>query len=694
MEWIRKHPLETALGGVVALLAVVFLVASLVSSDEPVATTVPIAQDEPTTSAAGGDPDHPAFDPIACSGLITTEDADFAFGVEGQLLSMLEYSGGEVCTDVLADDEDYWVSIEPGSPYDFSDGTEIEGVIGEPVSDVGDDAIWFGGEDVGVISVFDVLDGYALYFRISLSRPDTGPGDELEIVKTLALTALPRFPGAIPDPVVEEEPEQITFETDQVDPALYSYEANLQAGIDAGEWTLGEGLLVTLQVLLGEIEPEQVLRNPALLEQPAWEVLSVAQEYLESTEESDESDEIQFLLGLIAPSHEQLIEEGAIDFEASLEMPGTIAVPVAFQEESSRQSYCQAAFGVDAPCFVEIAIPGLSPEYADKYHLYFPSVTNPWSATSTTEAAEAIARSANLYESIGTMPNVNVYFTPAPGSGVFRKPDLCTVTLGTTSGTGEPFKQRLAVALAYCLIDAAYPERQWWSTGLAWYLSGAVYPAANVEHGFAPTLASEELSTPFPDRRFTNWAFFESLHDSLEPKGNFQLAPSLPGGATDHFHRFKQLLTDNELPDIGSNPDTVPYAPPSKALSIVGPMRIDITPPPWGVLRVHATVPAAQYACVDLIFSSGAITASWRSGFPGGSGNWSEPPTLLEDESVFLVTATGPGSYSVEINRVVDDPEKCEEEIPIFQPIPPDPLCDICIPSTYYWEMHTIHIEG
>jgi hypothetical protein len=101
----------------------------------------------------------------------------------------------------LVSDDRVFVLIQPGDPDDFEPGGRLLGVTGEPVSDVGDEARWFGGGGAdgggtaGVLSVRQDTRLGVLYFRVGLGRPDLTSGEQLAVATKLASRALPRFPG-------------------------------------------------------------------------------------------------------------------------------------------------------------------------------------------------------------------------------------------------------------------------------------------------------------------------------------------------------------------------------------------------------------------------------------------------------------------------------------------------------------------
>ena len=211
--------------------------------DEPTPQPRTATPEAVTPTPALERPDVPAVD---CEPLFTVEEVDEALGWSigddrpGPILT----ARGEVCLHRLLNDSDVFVQIQPGTPADFEPGASVIGVSGEAVPAVGDEARWFGGEDseaggdVGALSVRQNTSLGAIHYRIFLGRPDLDSAAQREIAKTLALNALPRFPG------VE-----------------VGYVNNLLVKEEAGEWTRGEGLVATLSLFAGEAEATQILRT-------------------------------------------------------------------------------------------------------------------------------------------------------------------------------------------------------------------------------------------------------------------------------------------------------------------------------------------------------------------------------------------------------------------------------------------------
>ena len=527
-EWIRKHPLESVLGGLVAFILLVAVLAAVFSGGEDDATaapsTSPIDVGAVSTTTSDTLPeDLLLVEPVECASLLTFDEVEVALGLDQVAgpSGLFVFNRGEVCVHTPDPDQNNFVRTEPGHPNDFEAGATVAGVPGEAIEGVGNTALWFrgtdpeSGADLRVISVAEETTLGWLYFRVAVAREGADEPTMREAVRTLALAALPRFPGVV------TEPELVEFEPGSFDPALSSHMANLDAKVEGGEWTLGEGLRATLQALTGQQDAADVFLNPDLIQEAAVSVVVRASEFAASEPDDPASEEIEILLGEMFPLVESLRELGAIAQPTASARNRVHLRRILAQEEpddpdqaAKQEAYCQEVWGTSAPCLVEFPLSELEAEYPGKYQLLVPFVTTQWDPSTPADAAEAITASAELYESIGTMPEVQVVFTPNPGSAIFPmfpKETQCQVALGTNAGSGEEFKQRVAVTLAYCLIYESLGN-VWAEDGLAWYLGALVFDDVDLEHEWADDLQNEELSTTIVDRRYTNWSLFEFIH--------------------------------------------------------------------------------------------------------------------------------------------------------------------------------------
>lgn len=129
--------------------------------------------------------------------LITPEEADEALGefVTG-------IPGGTLYCQWQTDSGVY-LRLEPGSPDDLQAGAELEGVEGEPVAGIGEEAAWFDGvqvpshhfefDETVTLGVLSLRQG-DVYVRIMLNLPDVDGSTQLEIAQGLAATAIEPHP--------------------------------------------------------------------------------------------------------------------------------------------------------------------------------------------------------------------------------------------------------------------------------------------------------------------------------------------------------------------------------------------------------------------------------------------------------------------------------------------------------------------
>ena len=130
---------------------------------------------------------------------MTAEEADEALG---EFVSALASVNG-YCN--WQTDSGIYLRIEPGSPEDLQADGEMEGVEGEPVPGIGEEAAWFDGvqvpshhwefeeEEIVTLGVLSLRQD-DVYFRVMLNLPEVDSSTQLEIAKDLAAKALERLP--------------------------------------------------------------------------------------------------------------------------------------------------------------------------------------------------------------------------------------------------------------------------------------------------------------------------------------------------------------------------------------------------------------------------------------------------------------------------------------------------------------------
>ena len=160
-----------------------------------VATNVPIDMSPANTADPTATTAAPAIGSF-CD-LVTPDEADLALG---------EFVTAFPCGTLNGQwqtDSGLYVRLEPGSADDLEAGAEMEGVAGEPVTGVGDEAAWFDGveapshhfdfEDTVSLGVLSFRQG-DVYLRVMLNLPAVDGDAQLEIAKGVAAKAIERLP--------------------------------------------------------------------------------------------------------------------------------------------------------------------------------------------------------------------------------------------------------------------------------------------------------------------------------------------------------------------------------------------------------------------------------------------------------------------------------------------------------------------
>jgi hypothetical protein len=714
IEYIRKYKTIVTVFGLAFVVAVVVLVVNGGDdAEDPVAldTTTPPVATSTTDGATQPDSQVPAID---CAPLLTAEETGGALAAfdrpEGQGGSF-EISQSEVCTESLAVDESYFVRIEPGNPDDFEPGATLNGTTGENVGHVGDGALWFGGAEaegsgaVGLLTVREETPLGALHFHIVLGRPDIDETAQREIVIELARLALPRFPGVEIEP---PEPEVIIFEEETPDRSDISLTDNVLAKEEAGEWTLGEGLVAMLSLIADETERSSVLGQTELVDPSASDVIRLGEDYLETGPDGLAKDEIARLLDMLTFAPEELDQMSA--GEPLTPHASTLLVSLQPVAQEGQSQGCDK-LELPNPCLVKVPVPDRDGVPPNKHKMYASLIEgSAWDQIDVDLAVDALLDSAEKYEVLGDMPATTLVLLPG-GDELFVHfiRNDCAVYVDDFLAGTDPleFQQIVAREIAFCLIGQTYfsiltgnqGAARWWTHGLANYLSGVIYDDVNLEHKNLPAkLAQVELSTTLADRSFTNWVLFEYLHGvmgagaimemiaAFPPGGDHIAALANYGGMSELYHDFERGLSDANIGDIGGG--TVPYDPIAWELPLSGPTEVPFPVPRFGVRRLHIIVPSGQYACFETT-ENGEQRVSWRPGEPGQAGSWSdELPISFEGENVMMITTLEQGvQFKMTVTDVDDDPDCQDEEESSTPPADECELNVVCRASRYFFSL-------
>jgi hypothetical protein len=701
LETIRRN--RAIIGGVVLLAAVALIGRAFDRDNDPpvsAALAVTTTTDASTTTRSATQPDS-EVPPVDCTLLLTTQEREVALGIPDrpadQRDSMMS-SGAEACVETLVSDDQYFVGVAPGNPDDFESGEVLNDTTGERV-EIADGGLWVGAAHSGVLSVRRETPLGALHFRIVLGRPDLDDTARRGLAMELAGLAMPRFPG------VEVEPEVVTVFDQAPDQSTVGFVDNLLAGVEAEEWSLGEGLVATLRLFAGEVGANEVIPDGELIDYESTGIMEMARDYLEDGPEAEARAEIERLLDLIVFSNEELEAMAGIG-PATAALPGAPETVTAQTEEDCARLIGEAP-GVSVCLEVESFVIN-----GKEFRVFRPAASLPqsgWAQQHFESAATAIKESVPKLDGVGATPRVNLVFSVssveiAEANYVAGEPCGVFAYTQLQSFTVANFKQVIAHEVGHCFNgetfvdqrDLDYQTRKWWEEGVADYWSNFVYPQNNLEWRTLDRLTGKELATTIFDRTYDNAVFFQYLEEAMDVDGIDAVISNLPGsggvgdqlramasfpGMDETYHEFARVMADSQVFDTSG--ERVPYRPVGWDLAVSGPTQVPFPVPAFGVRRLHITLPPGLYGCYEAI-TTGEQKVSWREGAPGQPAPWDGfGPAELQGETTLVVTAVEEGAqftldvYEVDSDPDCDDleePEECDLEL-------------ICDPSGYFFQI-------
>jgi hypothetical protein len=483
-----------------------------------------------------------------------------------------------------------------------------------------------------------------------------------------------------------------------------SYVDNLLAKERDGEWDRGEGLLATLRLVTGGVEPADVLRHEEVIHHDLTGIIAMARDFLAASPDAPPAPEIAALLDGLVLSNERLEAMAGIGPETA-----SAANAVAIAALQSAEEDCTKFFpnfpmeGVGQCLEVEehyvLDAAGEGP-----YRVFKPAEglpTGGWTDAHFTRARQAMEDSVLVFSGLAGIPDVeippvNLVFSPSAAGYAAADPVAdapCGVVLWTKlqEFTPDEFKQVVAHELGHCLQtenfvaqnEVDYEYRRWREEGLAEYLSNMVYPTTNLEwrDQRLEWMTEHELSTTLLDRAYVNGMFFQHLANIGGNELVFDLVRSMPAengyqpqrgaleaypGMFEHFHEFVKVVTDEHVADTGGGFGPYRMTEPNYP-------RVEITQPgtvvvaalqPFGLVRRHLVLEPGKQAC--LTWDDEDLLVEHR---PHPEGVWAPlpellPPGLEESGNVALaVTARRPGVFALVVSSVHDLNENQDGEL-------------------------------
>ena len=142
--------------------------------------------------------------PLNGCSLISADDVSAALGLDF-LVSLIQFGQAEGCVWRPADDDPSLtglsVELAPGDPDDFEDGAALNGLPGTRVSDIGDYAVWFGGDGTGTLSAVQESNDLYLFMRLSIERRDVSDEERLALARGLMASAIETALFGPPQPI-------------------------------------------------------------------------------------------------------------------------------------------------------------------------------------------------------------------------------------------------------------------------------------------------------------------------------------------------------------------------------------------------------------------------------------------------------------------------------------------------------------
>ena len=494
--------------------------------------------------------------------------------------------------------------------------------------------------------------------------------------------------------------------------SVLSFDDNLLDRVAAGEWTLGEGLVASLELLLGRRDSDEVLSSPNVVSLESTGVIEMAYEYLEDGTDREFQQQVRALLDELIFTPEQL-DSMVITRSATDARTGTANIPVAFMTASEED--CDRFYrgwnisGAPDECLERRSI-NVGP---NTFWVYWPALDEPetgWTDRHLDLVVETIDETVeSTFLRLGKMPiNVYIVMSAARNSKALANAiDVegtsdCTVTMfpkssesgGLSTYSDGDFKQTLAHEFGHCFQNATltaqqlrYQVRKWREEGLAEYLSDVAYPTNNFESRFATELGKEEIHTATVNSRdYTNYLWFAFWSDALggdasllevlrtgptsgDIEAQQSFLESIPGIDILH-HAFAEAMLDGQVKDRSGGPWSV-----KNTLSGLAPLFVPQTFAisgdfePFGTAKWEVAVP--EGTTVTVRWEGEGVTATTRPiDKPGGWQELSQEHEFKaecdEDLHMYFVftSVTDPGAFVVDVIDVEegDCPDDAEPE--------------------------------
>ncbi|HET7010452.1 MAG TPA: hypothetical protein VFI11_06725 [Anaerolineales bacterium] len=418
----------------------------------------------------------------------------------------------------------------------------------------------------------------------------------------------------------------------------------LKARVESGDWTYEEGLIQSLKIFTGEMEPGQAFPEvPSELEGTGLVMEAIS--YLQTGSDEQARQEIERLLNIVAPDPEKLLP-----FSRKIDSPS-----------SRRGSAGLAQANLQLPCSTLWTdgfpdVPGMVCfQYTEeqfqglKLRVFGPeSPQQIWGSQSgyLGAALQAVKDSLSSFGGLfvggaaGKLGNVDVVFTLintpkadalavtpweyAGGTGcrIIIYPDSIVDNENKKSADDDfaVFQQTMAHEMFHCFtawnypahwsagFNGAYEVLDWWLEGAAEYFSNVVYPKTNDEWFRTTAWQVNSAQTSVVNMSYDNFGFFQYLGNSLGNNGLLSLLATMPTSGDEAaqagklaaqpnmetiFHDYALAFVDGKILDSAGAgvylPTKPAYVLPENRLNITQADSLNLAAPPFVLMRYGFT---------------------------------------------------------------------------------------------------------
>lgn len=488
----------------------------------------------------------------------------------------------------------------------------------------------------------------------------------------------------------------------------------IQAGVDAGEWSLGEGLLHGLRIFTGESQPEEAFpETPAFLE--GFGLVREAQRYAREGEDPVLRQEIAERLDRLGPTSDRLLEYA--------EAAPTSWAPPKVASLSSAPEDCASLFGsysaegfppgtgIKCLLYKEGGVGGQTirvywpiafvsnTDYADAAYT---GILQAWQAYSKLKPAGGPAQMKGVDLLFMILPDVEdpQVLAMVPSASTDDR-CLINVYLGAIQANEQAqatdddygyFLQTIAHEMFHCfqvwnhpaLADDNWSVQDWWGEGTAEYFSNVVYPTVNSEWRWMTNWLENTATDSILEESYANFGFFQYVGNKLGNNGLLGLINHMNPAVGDDldaqavqlaafpniqtlFAEYARDFMDGKIVDTGgkSYPTAPPFIHPAYQVDVSQTVATTLDAAPFTLIRYRLTFAPGKEYQVTLTDKGGSGARTSRTVLP--SGPWGDLPASVKaacgpTEYYLVMTTTQPASapYQVALQVTLGDAVGCD----------------------------------